>query len=82
MKLDAVTVVFSLDGQDQEADVQRLYFVEGLSELCEADITLALPAAAAGIDADHLQAIENGADQRISEQLLHRHKGDAMDLSC
>lgn len=59
MKLDAVTVGFSLDGQDQEADVQRLYFVEGLSELCEADITLALPAAAAA-------AVLPGASARIT----------------
>ena len=37
-------------------------------------------AAAAGIDADHLQAIEDRADQRIAEQLLHGDEGDARNL--
>ena len=41
---------------------------------------LALLAAAAGIDADHLQAVEEGADHRQAEQLLHGNEGDAWNL--
>ena len=45
MKLDLVTVGFWLEGVDLEADVRRLRYVEGLSELCEADLVLTLPQA-------------------------------------
>lgn len=44
--LEAVVVGFSLDGAEvPTADVRRLRYVEGLSELCEADVTVALPRA-------------------------------------
>lgn len=59
MKLDQVTVGFSLEGVELEADVQRLRYVEGLSELCEADLVLTLPQADAA-------RIEPGARVRVS----------------
>ena len=51
--------------------------IGALGELGE---ILALLAAAAGVDADHLQPVEDGADHRHAEQLLHGDEGDAGDL--
>ncbi|MDB4929938.1 MAG: vgrG [Myxococcaceae bacterium] len=48
MKLDLVTVEILVDGASvDEADIRRLRYVEGLSELCEADLIVAVPKAAA-----------------------------------
>ncbi len=59
MKVDRVTVGFSLEGVDLEADVRRLRYVEGLSELCEADLVLTLPQADAA-------KVKPGAKARVS----------------
>jgi len=59
MKLDLVTVGFWLEGVDLDADVRRLRYVEGLSELCEADLVLTLPQADAA-------AVLPGARARVT----------------
>lgn len=59
MKLDLVTVGFWLEGVDLDADVRRLRYVEGLSELCEADLVLTLPQADAA-------AVVPGARARVT----------------
>jgi type VI secretion system secreted protein VgrG len=46
MKLDLVTVEIEVDGVSLDnSDIRGLRYIEGLSELCEADLTLAVPRA-------------------------------------
>lgn len=90
MKLDLVTVGFWLEGVDLEADVRRLRYVEGLSELCEADLVLTLPLADAakvkpgakarvtlerGIDHDNVRSICG-----LVRSVEHLDQGDGMSL--
>ena len=76
--VDARAVAFALARRHQIAfGIDRDVAAAVMGALGELGETLALPFAAAGIDADHLQAIEDGADHRIAEQLLHGDEGDA-----
>ena len=76
--VDARAIALALARRHQVAlGIDRDVAAAVAGALGELGEVLALLAAAAGVDADHLQAIEDGADQRIAEQLLHGDEGDA-----
>lgn len=90
MKLDQVTVGFWLEGVEIKADVRRLRYVEGLSELCEADLVLTLPQADAAMVKPGARArvtLERGLERSNARSICglvrsveHLDQGDGMSL--